>query len=123
MKASAAFPGSYLKAEDLNGNRVLVTIEHVKQEKVGDDLKLLVTFQGKDRGLILNKTNCNKIVALVGTDETDEWSGSQVVLYPTETEFQGKTVPCIRIAAPAPGSRAAAAPPPSPPLTDDDIPF
>ncbi len=123
MKAGDAFPGNYLKADDLKGNRVLVTIEHVKQETVGDDHKLLVTFVGKDRGLVLNKTNCNRIIGIAGTDETDDWGGKQIVLYPTETEYQGKTVPCIRVDKPAAGYAPAAPPPPPPELNADDIPF
>lgn len=125
-----AFPSKYLKASDLNGREPIVTIKGVKYEAVGRDkeMKAVVYFKGKDKGIVLNKTNATKITKIVGSSETDDWRGHQIKLYSTETEFGGETVECIRI-------KPATAPPPPPepdddrdsdddePLTDDDIPF
>lgn len=133
-----AFPSNYLKASDLGGRQVMVTIDHVSFEPVGrqKEIKAVVYFKGKEKGLILNKTNATKITQLVGSSETDDWDGARIALYPTETEFAGETTECIRIKpapmAGAPRAVPAAAPPPPPPpppsidtapLTDDDIPF
>jgi hypothetical protein len=128
-----AFPSNYLKASDLGGSSPVVTIDRVEFEAVGRDkeMKAVLYFEGKDKGLVLNKTNAKNISNLVGSFETDDWSGFRIRLYATNVEFQGETVEAIRIkAAPANGAgpRPAAPPPPPEPeyrsdLTDDDIPF
>jgi hypothetical protein len=120
----AAFPSKYLKAADLNGREVVVTIDHVNIEPVGRDkeIKPVLYFQGKEKGLILNKTNSSKIKQILGSAETDDWAGCKIKLYATEVEFNGDTVDTIRVKAGAP----QAAPKPAPvveELTDDSIPF
>jgi len=130
-----AFPSNYLKASDLGGREVVVTIDRVAFEAVGRDreMKAVVYFQGKQKGIVLNKTNAKKIIEISGSALTEEWPGTQVKIYPTETEFGGETVDCIRVkpvGKPAMG-RMTPAPKPAPvtvpedaaPLTDDDIPF
>ena len=119
--------GSYIKAEDLAGKNVRVSIEAVSMEEIkgGDgkaERKLVAHFAGKDKGLVLNRTNADSLAEIFGTEDYDQWTGL-VVLYPDMTSFGGKRVPCVRIK-----QNAGAAPPPPPPvddapLTDDDIPF
>src|SRR5687768_10052346 len=115
MKIGSAFPSKYLKAADLGESKVLVVIDHVDVEDVGakgkKENKPVLYFRGKDKGLVLNKTNAKKIEQIAGTDETDEWKGVTIGLYATETEFAGEMVDCIRIAAPPKGKTA---PPPEP---------
>lgn len=134
MNINGAFPGSYLKADELTETfAAIVTIARVKMEDIGDDHKPVLYFEGKDKGLVLNKTNANMIAEIAGTPETDEWKGVRVRLYRTKCDFQGKRVAALRI-EPVPhngggGSTAAAAPPPPPPpppkadYDDSDIPF
>ncbi len=97
MNINSAFPSDYLKAADLNGKAVRVTIESVDIVKVGDDQKPVLRFAGKDRGLILNKTNAARIVEATSSDETDDWTGWSIVLYPTKVDYAGKRVDAIRI--------------------------
>lgn len=97
MKIGKAFPSNYIKSDDLDGRRVVVTIDRVELEKIGDDEKPVLYFKGKDRGLVLNKTNAATIVEITGSDDTDDWHGHPIVLFPSKTEFQGKRVPCIRV--------------------------
>lgn len=133
MRMSEAFPSNYLKAADLQGRRINVTIDHVAVEEVGrqKDRKPIVYFQGKDKGLVLNKTNGNKISAIAGTDEMDEWGGVAVQLFPTMVDFGGEEVEAIRVAAIKPGSQKPAPKPEPAPLPtaaefqaqDDDVPF
>lgn len=125
MNINGAFPSTYLKATDLQGHRALVTMSHVKFEDIGDDHKPVLYFQGKDKGLVLNKTNANAITDVVGSEETDHWHGKAVVLYVTKVDFQGRRVDAIRIDAPQAGVQPAAPPPPpaTTPLNADDIPF
>jgi len=99
MDINTAFPSSFLKAADLQGRSVDVTIENVTIEKMGEDTKPVVHFIGKELGLALNKINSNAI-AMMYSSETNNWTGQVISIYPTETEFQGKIVPCIRVKAP-----------------------
>jgi hypothetical protein len=123
VKISAAFPSNYLKAADLNDRNVMVVMDRVEMEDIGGDHKPILYFQGKDKGLVLNKTNSNNISAIYG-DDTDEWTGRQIVLYPAMTDFQGKTVPCIRVRAPAAKDKPVQPSPQSEsPLDGSDIPF
>lgn len=135
-----AFPSKFLKASDLKGSEPIVTVDRVEYEEVGKDKdrKAVLYFVGKDKGLVLNKTNANKITQLFQSPVTEEWHGRKIRLYATETNFGSELVDCIRV-KPAPsagnGSRPPqpiAPPPPPPPiesfvdeheLTDEDIPF
>lgn len=125
MKVSEMFPSDYLKASDLQGQEVAVTIDRWGQELLGQgdaaEQKTIVYFQNKDRGLVLNKTNANALTDITGSDESDDWIGHQVVLFPDTVDFKGDRVPCIRVKA----SQAVPQPKPEPvtELSLDDIPF
>ncbi len=144
MNIHDAFPSNYIKASDLGTNQPVVTIDRVEREQVGKakDNKAVLYFEGKTKGLVLNKTNANKIIELTGSAVTEEWNGQRIRLYATTTEFGGETVECIRVKAAGNGHKAApvnkAKPKPAAPapsefedgtdgntdeLTDDEIPF
>lgn len=140
MKTSDAFPSNFLKASDLQGRAVRVVIEAVTMEKIGDDRKPVLHFVGKDKTLVLNKTNSNRIEEATGTDEMDDWQGWTITLYACKVDFQGKRVDAIRVddrpgasVAPKKPERAAAqrassfvddgAPDAPPAVTDEEIPF
>ncbi len=97
MKKSDLFPSKYLKVADLNGGEVEATVSSVEWEKVSDDEKGVCYFKGKIKPLVLNKTNYESIEAIAGDEETDNWGGTKVVLYPTTIRFNGVMTPCIRI--------------------------
>lgn len=99
MQISSAFPSNYLKAADLQGRNVSIKIDRVETEKIGQDNKLVLYFQGKDKGMVLNKTNANNIAYLYG-EETDNWHGCEITLFEAMVDYQGKTVPAIRIRGP-----------------------
>ena len=105
MKTSEAFPSDYLKASDLNGKSVNVTIADVELVEMGQgqdkEKKLLLTFTGKSKGLICNKTNSSVIESLY-SDETNNWIGKAITIAPREVEFQGKMVWAIRVSLKAP---------------------
>lgn len=128
MNIDSAFPSQYLKASDLGNSQPVVTIARVTTEEVGRDRerKPVVYFEGKEKGVVLNKTNANKIASLVGSRNTDDWKGKAIRLYATETEFGGETVECIRVKS-ATLPTASTAPPPAvewdPAGPDADIPF
>jgi hypothetical protein len=125
-----AFPSNYLKASDLKGRSIVVTIDRVEFEAVGQkkELKPVIYFIGKEKGIVLNKTNAMKIMQLTESPVTEEWKGFAIQIYPSETTFQGDVVDCIRMkGAPVGAKKPTPVPPPpepeSAPLTDDDIPF
>lgn len=99
MQISQAFPSNYLKASDLQGRNVTIKIDRVETEKIGTDTKLVLYFQGKDKGMVLNKTNANNIAHIYG-EETEDWRGCEIVLFEAMVDYQGKTVPAIRVKAP-----------------------
>jgi hypothetical protein len=99
MHIDSAFPSKYLKASDLQGRNVTVKMGRVEQEKIGDDMKLILYFQGKEKGVVLNKTNANNVAAIYG-GETEDWYGKEITLVEAMVDFQGKSVPAIRMRAP-----------------------
>lgn len=131
MKGSDIFPSKYIKADDLNGRDVAVAIDHADIEKLGDEAKLVLYFKNKEKGMICNKTNFNRIAYLYG-DETDDWPGKEIVLTSEFVEFQGKTVKGLRVRAPKRQThistgrvptKAESENPGSGVALDDDIPF
>lgn len=129
-RADQLYPSRYLKESDLRGREVTVTIRKVEIVKIGDDTKPVAHFEGKDKGLVLNKTMFNAIAKATGELDSDNWGGHRITLYPTETEFKGETVACIRVRLRTQDNgakgRAPVPPPPDPDPEDefeDDIPF
>ena len=123
-----AFPSKYLRAHDLGDKQPVVVINRAAFEQIGDDRKLVVYFDGKEKGLCLNKTNANAIADLLNSQDTDDWKGHRIKLVVAKVDYQGKRVPAIRVEpAPRNGNGARPAPPPPPvddePLRDEDIPF
>ena len=113
-----AFPSKYLKASDLGDQAPTVTIQRVASELVGGkDTRLIAYFHGKQKGLVLNKTNAKAIAAIADSPETDDWEGTTVQLYVTQIEFQGEMTDAVRVRVPR---RPAAASRPGP--ADADVP-
>jgi hypothetical protein len=100
MKISNAFPSKYLKASDLQDRNVAVAMSHVALEDVGDsERKPVLYFQDKNKGLVLNKTNSRLIAGIYG-DDTENWDGKSLVLFPAMVDFRGDQVEAIRVRAP-----------------------
>ena len=99
MKILDAFPSKFVKASDLQGREQVVTIREVRLENIRGGKKPTLYFDGKKKGMILNKTNATAIAAMYG-GETDAWVGKALTLYPTMVEFQGGMVESIRVKGP-----------------------
>lgn len=101
MKRDDVFPSKWLKASDLNGPCRAI-IGRVEKEKIGEDLKAVAYFSRaqldvvKEKGLVLNNVNWTSIETLHGED-SDDWHGCEITIYPTTTMWAGKKTPCIRI--------------------------
>ncbi len=120
MKMSKAFPSNYLKAADLEGREPIVTIDRVEMTEIGDEGdKPVLYFVGKEKGLVLNKTNANTITDILGNDDTDFWHGQRIKLITAKVEYQGKRVPAIRIEE----AEAPKRPEPTTAPDDSEIPF
>jgi hypothetical protein len=101
MHADLLFPSKYLKAADLHGQDVTLTIYRLQAKEklvmVGGktDIKPILFFEevrdkaaasGKEeKSMVLNVTNKNSIVAFYGT-ETDDWIGKRITIYAAPCE-------------------------------------
>jgi hypothetical protein len=101
MNVNDIFPSRYIKSSELKGRSVTAVIERWEIEKVGDDRKLVLYFQGKEKGMIVNKTNADRISHMYGPD-TDDWIGREIILYSEVTNFQGRAMDGLRVRAPEP---------------------
>ena len=132
MDINAAFPSKWLKAADLKGRSVRVKISHVAMEEVGSDMLPVVYFLGAEKGVVLNKTNSNAISDAYG-QETDNWGGKDMEVFPSTTDFAGRVVDCVRMRAaqaaiqtnntPAPASPPPTAAPAQPAPNGDGVPL
>jgi hypothetical protein len=100
MKISKAFPSRWLKSDDIGMDRkVRCSIRSIKVETVADEDKLIMYFNGKTKGMVLNKTNAGRLAVPYG-DDTDDWIEKDVILYVEQVSFQGRMVPAIRVEVP-----------------------
>jgi len=103
-------PSNSLKAEDLEGDEVALTIKsytvrEFDQEKEGRHYtvkKPIFSFENTDKTLVCNKTNMQAIAYAYGK-EMDGWLGKQITLFPTMVPFGDKMVEAIRVRVAKPG--------------------
>ncbi len=117
MDISEMYKGKNLKAEDLNGDTHL-TITDVESVEFdtdkGPEPKAVVHFLECEQGLVLNKINFNTIRDIVGgSSNSEDWKDQRITIFPSQTGFQGKQVPCIRVKLQAPAKD----------VPSSDIPF
>ncbi len=133
MRISEAYPSKYLKAADLDGQDRTVSIRACVQEELGQgsemEVKPVLYFDGGQKGLVLNKTNAQAIVEDYG-DDTEAWTGREIVLFIQKVTYQGKLTPAIRVrvqkTAPQPvvqSAPAMPAPEPDAAPLNDEIPW
>jgi hypothetical protein len=89
-------PSKYLKTTDLQGRRPNVQIDRVTYEDVDGDMRYILYFIGKAKGLILNVTNTRTLLDALG-DESDHWQGATLELFAIDTEFQGRATKGLRL--------------------------
>lgn len=106
MKINEAFPSKYIAAADLD-KETTVKITHVVSDEIDGKQKYICYFAGAKKGLVLNKTNFKTIIRLTGQEDTDDWTGCKICLYPTTVDYQGDQVAAIRIKAPPENGNAA----------------
>jgi len=110
MNIYDVFPSKYVRASDLAGRTVTVTIDRLALEEVGappkTERKPVLYFRRATKGLVLNRTNGMALAALYGP-ETDNWIGKTVQLYVAQVRAFGSVQDAIRL-------RAAVQPAPTP---------
>jgi hypothetical protein len=94
---------NYLKAADLQGRRVDLTIEAAEIETIQDVEKIVLSFKGKEKRFILNITNARMIAELLNATDTEQWIGKEITLRPDKTTYQGDLVDCLRVDSVLPG--------------------
>jgi hypothetical protein len=123
MKKDEVFPSKYLKAADLNGKPIVVTIdraplEELKNPEGKEQTKTVLYFRGGKKALPLNVVNWDSVAEICG-DDTDMWPGGKIELFATRTQMGGKMVDCIRVRAPLDAAAKTAAPKAAEPEPDD----
>jgi len=111
MNIAVMFPTLYLAAGEFGGKEFELTISMIKKESLQTadgkkQMKWVIYFaetaitakkNGTDeKRLVLNKTNAKSIAEKHGND-SDDWIGKKIILYPTKCQAFGKIVDCIRI--------------------------
>lgn len=90
------YPGRFLKAGELHGKKVTLTIKDIDTEELvgdkGPKVKGIISFEKTPKQLALNRTNGTCLREMFGRRLAD-WVGKRVVLFPSE--WNGE--PCIRI--------------------------
>jgi hypothetical protein len=125
-------PSKFLKKDDFPEAGKVVTFQRFVKENVARDNeppehKWVCYFAGEEKGLVMNSTNLQRAARAMGSEDTDDWIGRQIVAFcDPDIEFGGKLVGGIRLRAVKPSAgaqkaREQAAPAGDEP--DDDIPF
>jgi len=111
------FPSDYLKAGDLGGRDVVLTIKDIEPRhklKTTDgkaQAKPLIHFaEANTKPMVLNKTNAKVLRKLYGSEAT-AWIDRRVALYSAEVEAFGDVVDAIRFRKSVPKGAARGAPP------------
>jgi len=121
IDGKSAFPKKYLKAADLEGKDVPLTIASVTREplrdpKTGEDKdKYVIRFveladrENSDRPhlFVCNETNAGLIALATRESEMLHWEGKRIALYPTTVQAFGKMVDAIRVRDKAPARKTS----------------
>jgi hypothetical protein len=96
------YPSKFLRASDLKGKEITVTIDRVEPEEFEQDgvkrPKPVVHFRNSGiKPLVCNKTNSSRLATALGDKDTDAWAGKQVRLYPDMEEFRGQVHEVVRV--------------------------
>ena len=117
----------YLKKEEVGEDGAIVTVKKFERVNVAmddqtPDMKWVMHLHEFEKPMVMNSTNIQLAEKAMGSDNTDDWIGNQLILYlDPNVSFGGKIVGGIRIRA---HRQNRAAPRPSAarrPVDDDDL--
>jgi hypothetical protein len=120
--------GDYLKAADLEHQdwelvitgyerKIMDQTDFETGEKYKKE-KVILSFAGEKRTLVLNATNARAIAAAYG-DTISNWIGKTIIVY--EGDWQGK--PALRVRTPKIVKKAVRSENPADGMPSDEIPF
>jgi hypothetical protein len=108
MKLTEMFPSRFVKGEELT-KPVTVTIARVEAEtmrpsRTEEVTKFVLYFveSRTGRGVVLSKTLANQIAQALGSDDTEDWPGQRITLYPEPVRVGNAERVAIRARAAAP---------------------
>jgi hypothetical protein len=92
----------WLQACDLMGREVTAQIESVSPGEVKgvngtETKKPVIRFRGQPKPYAAGATVCKTIAKMYGSNDTSDWVGKWVTLYPSTTPLGGEIVECIRV--------------------------
>ena len=133
MNINQMTPSKYLKQADVPAP-ALVTVrtfshDNVAQEGKPEEKKWVMHFDEFESGLVMNSTNLQLTAMAMGSEETEDWIGKQIVLFSDpNVSFGGKLVGGLRIRAVRKKAPVAPAAPAKRQVADydeqdSDIPF
>jgi hypothetical protein len=105
MKLSDMYPRRYAIGEDLQGKPITLTIEKIIREKMHPQPnspeveKWVAYFKEARKGVVLNRTMAYQMAEFLGSEETDDWIGKRITLYPQPMTVAGRKVTAIRARA------------------------
>ena len=103
MKINDMLPSSYLKQSDFTEAGLIVTITGIEHKNVAipdepEKMKYILNFAEFDKGMVLNSTNINACAKACGSEDTDDWTGKEVIVYvDPNVGFAGKQTGGLRI--------------------------
>lgn len=94
------YPGRFLKSGELLGKKVTVKIADIQIDELegekGKKIQGIIFLEGKDKQIVLNKTNGLCLRGMFGAKLT-EWVGKRITIFQDQTKLAGELVDCIRI--------------------------
>lgn len=107
MKLNNMFPRKYANGADLNGQSVTVTVHSMTIEKLSPHAgqppmdRFILHFSETQKGVILSRTLAEQIASILHSDDTDQWIGKKITLFPQPLTVAGKSRIAIRAKKPA----------------------
>ena len=89
----------YLKAADLVGKTVNVTVEAVEDVEFEKGLKPVISFKGKEKKLVVNATNFDTLSDAFG-GYTEAWIGKSITLAGDKITVKGVRTDTIKVRIP-----------------------
>jgi hypothetical protein len=99
------FPRRYATGEDLQGKAITLTITSIILEKMHPQAnapeveKWVMYFKEAKKGVVLNRTMAYQIGEFLGSEDTDDWVGKSITIYPQPMTVAGRKVTAIRARA------------------------
>lgn len=91
-KINSIYPEKWLKAKHLQEKSIRVRVSGATVESLfnpgtkKNERRFVLDFQGKKLRLILSKTMTYAMESITGSDDSDDWTGWDVILSPTSIQ-------------------------------------